>query len=43
MFKLHSKYEPSGDQPKAIKELVDAKTDLERRLNGEQSKEAEHL
>ena len=23
MFKLHSKYEPSGDQPKAIKELVD--------------------
>ena len=23
MFKLHSKYAPSGDQPKAIKELVD--------------------
>ena len=23
MFKLHSKYSPSGDQPKAIKELVD--------------------
>ena len=23
MFKLHSKYKPSGDQPKAIKELVD--------------------
>ncbi len=23
MFKLVSKYEPSGDQPKAIKELVD--------------------
>jgi excinuclease ABC subunit B len=23
MFKLHSKYEPSGDQPKAIKELVE--------------------
>ena len=23
MFKLHSKYDPSGDQPKAIKELVD--------------------
>ena len=23
MFKLHSKYKPSGDQPKAVKELVD--------------------
>ena len=23
MFKLHSKYKPSGDQPEAIKELVD--------------------
>lgn len=23
MFKLHSKYKPSGDHPKAIKELVE--------------------
>ncbi len=23
MFKIHSKYEPSGDQPQAIKELVE--------------------
>jgi excinuclease ABC subunit B len=23
MFKLHSKYEPTGDQPEAIKSLVD--------------------
>ena len=23
MFKIHSKYKPSGDQPQAIKELVD--------------------
>ena len=23
MFKLHSKFEPSGDQPKAIESLVD--------------------
>ena len=23
MFKLHSKYKPGGDQPKAIKELVE--------------------
>ena len=23
MFKIESKYTPSGDQPKAIKELVD--------------------
>ena len=23
MFKLHSKYSPSGDQPEAIKELVE--------------------
>ena len=23
MFKIHSKYTPNGDQPQAIKELVD--------------------
>jgi excinuclease ABC subunit B len=23
LFKLHSEYRPTGDQPKAIKELVD--------------------
>ena len=23
MFKLHSKYKPTGDQPEAIKKLVD--------------------
>ena len=23
MFKLHSKYKPNGDQPQAIKELVE--------------------
>ena len=33
MFKLHSKYKPTGDQPEAIDTLVDGiKKDIKERL-----------
>lgn len=33
MFKLHSKYKPTGDQPEAIKKLVDGvKEEIKGRL-----------
>ena len=32
MFKLVSKYKPSGDQPEAIKELVDGINNLVKKL-----------
>lgn len=36
MFKLHSKYQPTGDQPQAIKTLVDGfqKGNLKQTLLG---------
>ena len=33
MFKLVSKYKPSGDQPEAIKELVTSKKSWEKEQN----------